>query len=39
MRDILTILHYIIPRVLERNFIDENDEKKLINLVTKKHLS
>ena len=38
MQDILTILHYIIPRVLEKNFIneniDENDEKKLINLVT-----
>ncbi len=25
--EILMILHYIIPRVLERNFIDENGEK------------
>ena len=25
--DILTILHYIIPRVLERDFVDENGEK------------
>ena len=26
-RDLLMILHYIIPRVLERDFVDENDEK------------
>ena len=25
--DILTILHYIIPRVLERDFVDENGER------------
>ena len=26
-RDLLIILHYIIPRVLDRNFVDENGEK------------
>ena len=26
-KEILTILHYIIPRVLERDFVDENGEK------------
>lgn len=26
-REILTILHYIIPRVLDRDFVDENGEK------------
>lgn len=26
-KDLLMILHYIIPRVLDRDFIDENDEK------------
>ncbi len=26
-KDLLMILHYIIPRVLERDFVDENDEK------------
>ena len=25
-RDILIILHYIIPKVLDRNFIDENGD-------------
>ena len=27
VKEIFTILHYIIPRVLERNFVDENGEK------------
>ena len=26
-KDLLMILHYIIPRVLDRNFVDENGEK------------
>lgn len=26
-KDLLMILHYIIPRVIDRNFVDENGEK------------